>query len=57
VADRTVPMTEPSADLRQLASLLRQMFVALVNEGFNDREALSVIGTVVAAQIKGANDA
>ncbi len=45
------PMTEPSADLRQLASALRQMYVALTNEGFSEREALSVLGTVIAAQI------
>ena len=38
--------------MRQMASVLRQMFVALQNEGFTDREALQVIGTVVAAQIQ-----
>lgn len=47
------PMTEPSADLRQFASCLRQMFVALRNEGFSEREALAVLGTVVAANVQG----
>lgn len=53
MADATRAVTEPSADLRQFASLMRQMFVALQNEGFTDREVLSIIGTVVTAQIHG----
>lgn len=42
-------MTEPSADLRQFASFLRQMFVALRNEGFSEREALVILGSTVTA--------
>lgn len=34
--------TEPSADLRQMASFLRQMYVALMNEGFTEEEALRI---------------
>ncbi|MCX5066664.1 hypothetical protein OOJ91_12320 [Micromonospora lupini] len=45
------PPVEPSADLRQFASGVRQMFVALVNEGFTERQALAVIGTALAATI------
>ena len=44
--------TEPSADLRELASALWQMFVALCNEGFDERQALVVIGQVLAANGK-----
>lgn len=40
---------EPSADLRELASALRQMYIALVNEGFDDRQALIIIGQAMAA--------
>jgi hypothetical protein len=46
--------TEPSADLRQAASALWQMFVALRSEGFNEQQALVVIGQVLAANSGGA---
>lgn len=41
---------EPSADLRQAASAMRQMFVALVNEGFSETEALQIIGHILRGQ-------
>ncbi|MEU8136592.1 hypothetical protein [Streptodolium elevatio] len=41
--------TEPAADLRQMASQLRQMFVALMNEGFTEKQALVIIGQCIAA--------
>lgn len=41
---------EPSADLRVLASTLRQMFVALTMEGFTEQQALIIIGQCIAAQ-------
>lgn len=44
--------TEPSADLREAASALRQMYVALVNEGFSVDEAMTIVGKVVAAGMK-----
>ena len=40
---------EPSADLRQLASILRQTYLALVQEGFTQQEALTIIGQILAA--------
>lgn len=40
---------EPSADIRQAASALRQMFIALTAEGFDERQALVIIGQVLAA--------
>jgi hypothetical protein len=40
---------EPSADLRALAQGLRQMYLALVEEGFTQTEALVVIGQIIAA--------
>ena len=42
-------MTEPSADLRQLASLWWQLFVALQNEGFTEAQALTIVGQVISA--------
>ena len=44
----TAPV-EPSADLRMMASTLRQMHVALTMEGFTEREALMIIGQCIAA--------
>lgn len=41
--------TEPSADLRQLASILWQTYVALTTEGFSERQALRVIADLLAA--------
>lgn len=41
--------TEPSADLRQMASAIRQMYVALTMEGFDDRQALTIVGQMLAA--------
>lgn len=42
--------TEPSADLRQAASVCWQMFVALRMEGFTEQQTLVIIGQMIAAQ-------
>lgn len=39
--------TEPSADKRQAAAELWQIFVALTNEGFSERQALEIIGSIL----------
>lgn len=44
----TAPM-EPSAELRQAANAMRQMFIALTNEGFTAQQALTIIGQMLAA--------
>jgi hypothetical protein len=44
---------EPSADLRQMAATLHGMYVALMQEGFTEREALVIIGQILAANAKG----
>ena len=41
---------EPSADLRQAASAMRQMFIALVNEGSSEVQALQIIGHILRGQ-------
>lgn len=43
------PRREPSADMRVLAKMLRDLFLALRAEGFSNREALAVVGQVIAA--------
>lgn len=44
---------EPSAELRVLASVLRQAYVALVAEGFTEQQALAIVGQLLAANTGG----
>lgn len=43
------PQIEPPADMRAFARVLRQMFVALEQEGFTTVEAIAIVGHVIAA--------
>lgn len=45
--------TEPASDIRQAASVWRQIYIALTNEGFTPAEALHLVGTVIAASLNG----
>lgn len=47
---------EPSADMRMFASSLRQMYIALLMEGFTEPESLAIIGHVLAATLGGGNE-
>lgn len=40
--------TEPSADMRNLAKMYWEMFVALTLEGFSENQALKIIGEIIA---------
>lgn len=42
-----MPQREPSADLRMAASALRQMYIALIQEGFTEAEALHIISEMM----------
>lgn len=44
---------EPSADIRMAAHAVRELFLALTMEGFDERQALIVVGQVIAAQSQG----
>lgn len=44
---------EPAADMREAANGLRQMYIALVQEGFSDQQALVIIGQILAANLGG----
>jgi hypothetical protein len=46
------PKVEPSADLRSAASVTRQMFVALVDEGYSEAQALTLVHGVLTSGIK-----
>lgn len=41
--------TEPTSDMRQTASTLWQIYVALTSEGFTEKQALAIIGHMLAA--------
>jgi hypothetical protein len=41
------PLEEPSAALREAARAVREIFVALVNEGFTEQQALIIVGQVL----------
>jgi len=47
------PPTEPSADLRQIASHLYQMYAALIQEGFTEGQALAIIGHTIRGSFGG----
>ena len=47
---------EPNADMRMLASTLRQMYLALTQEGFSTQEALVIIGQTIHAHSGGGNN-
>lgn len=38
---------EPSASNRQMAHSLREIYIALTAEGFNEAQALAMCGTVI----------
>ena len=44
---------EPSADIRQAAHGLREMYIALTAEDFTEQQALIIIGQVIAANSGG----
>lgn len=41
------PKEEPAADLRGAAQSVRQMFVALCQAGFTERQALTIVGDIL----------
>lgn len=40
---------EPSADLREFASNIRQMYLALVEQGFTEQQAFNICGITIAS--------
>lgn len=56
MAERKPTPTEPSAELRQMASLFWQTFIALTGEGFNEHQALVIIGQMLAGAQGGNSD-
>lgn len=45
------PKREPSADIRQAAVMMHSVFTALIDEGFTESQALTILGTMLAASI------
>ncbi len=40
---------EPPAELRQMAKMIRQVYLSLMQEDFTEKEALTIIGHILAA--------
>lgn len=47
------PRVEPSADHRRAARQLHELFAALRQAGFSEKQALSIVGDAVAAIVAG----
>lgn len=45
---------EPPANFRQMARTFRDMYIALVKEGFSEAQALRIVGEMVTASIASA---
>ena len=45
------PKMEPHAEMRSVANWMRQMYVALIDEGFTEQQALVLLGQTVTASI------
>lgn len=43
---------EPSPEVRSMALQLRQVFVALIAEGFTEAQALNLIGNILTANAR-----
>jgi hypothetical protein len=43
--------------MREAANMLRQMFIALINEGFTETQALKIVAAILAAQNPGGGNA
>lgn len=54
--DRKFPTEEPNASMRQGAKMVRELFVALVQEGFTERQALSLVRDILQASIESATE-
>lgn len=42
---------EPSADMREFARMVREMYVALIKEGFSVIEAMGILATVITSNM------
>jgi hypothetical protein len=48
---------EPSADMRQAAHSMREMYLALIEQGFSETQACSIIGTMLGQNLgRGSDD-
>jgi len=47
---------EPAANLRQIAATLHQTFLAFVQEGFTEHQALVVLGQLLADRLTAAQE-
>ena len=41
------PKREPSAEIRQAATTMHELFTALIDEGFTETQALTILGSML----------
>jgi hypothetical protein len=49
-AGDTVPHREPRAEMRTAAAGIRDMYLALLEQGFAEDQALTLVGRLIASQ-------
>lgn len=47
---------EPSAEMRQAAHQVREMYVSLINEGFTEDQSMNLVRSIMLAGIKSPGD-
>lgn len=47
---------EARSDWRQFAALMYEMFIALIEEGFSEQQALIMLGQILAASTSGGQE-
>lgn len=53
-SEHPFPREEPRAEIRQFAGGMREIYVALQQEGFTAAEAMHIVGVTISAGIAGA---
>lgn len=51
--ERPFPTEEPRAEIRVFAGAMREMYVALQQEGFTPNEAMTILGVTIASNMGG----
>jgi hypothetical protein len=49
--DRPFPNEEPRADVRKFARGMREIYVAMQQEGFTEGEAMQIVGITIAVGV------
>jgi hypothetical protein len=48
--------TEPNAEMRALATMMWQMYTAMIDEGFTEVQALQILSNLLVGSMRNSND-